>query len=180
MHDLDFAIDLSATNALHRALIDGVSSDARPFRAAVATASDRLEQHGIRFGGTRRVDVKLSALLLTSTEWAAIGRTVELLHSLIERALDWLLADTTRVRHFFPDHDRFLPYLVKTRGLAFWQGYSRYDVIVAPEGKLLVTELNTCCAAGLLGGSTTISEITRDALVQLSVDTSFSLDRVGA
>lgn len=127
-----------------------------------------MAERRVQFERTGRLATVPSALLLSGDSLATLARLTERLHGLVERALDWLLADPRRLARYFADHARMFPYLVKTAGLPTWQGYARYDVAVWPGGELTVIELNTACPAGFFHGGE-VTAATRASLAELGL-----------
>ncbi len=113
--------------------------------AAAIRASKALDLRGVRHSKHQTARVVLGAVVVdTAAELAFSGLALQL-HDLVERAVDWTLADPGRLARYFPEHVRMSPWLRRTTGLNHWQGYSRYDAILDEDGRLQFIELNTGC-----------------------------------
>jgi hypothetical protein len=134
-----------ATLALAEALRAGWQRDPAAARAAALRAGEALSRHGVRHSGDRTARVVLGAVVVDAGAEARFAALALRLHDLVERAVDWALADPQRLARYFPDHRRMAPWLRRTPGLATWQGYSRYDAILGAGGELRFIELNTGC-----------------------------------
>jgi len=113
--------------------------------AAAIGAGAALEERGVRHSKRQTARVVLGAVVVDSDAEAAFSGLLLQLHDLVERAVDWTLADPARLARYFPEHVRMAPWLRRTPGLRHWQGYSRYDAILDEHGRLQFIELNTGC-----------------------------------
>jgi len=157
-------LDINPTIDLHRELLRAWHRQPIVASQLRENAIERLYSRGVAFEGNRRLNLELSALLLTSRDVSHLQEVAETLHGLVERLIDWLMEDVHRIEQYFPHHIRVLSFLRKSPGLTTWQGYSRYDAILTPRGEVKVVELNTGCPAGLLGNSSIAAEVIRTAL----------------
>lgn len=160
-------VDISQTQQFQETLASELAS-AASFAGAVQEAQAAFATERVSFEQRRTLTASLSVLGLTPSDVDAFRCVAEQLHEIVEYALDWVVASEERVRHYFPDHARMLPYLVRTPGTPAWQGYSRYDAVVDRQGHIRVIELNACCPAGFLHGPV-LTDITAEALRNLGV-----------
>lgn len=147
---LDLKRDLEQTRQLHGRLQERLVDAPELVRHVSDQTRRQLAGAGVRFEGDRELSAALSALVLRGTTVDSLRNIAETLHTIIERALDWVIGDPSRIERYFGCHRRMLPYFAKTPGLDSWQGYSRYDAVVTQDGRLQIIELNTCCPAGFL------------------------------
>jgi len=112
---------------------------------AAARAGESLEERGVRHSKALTARVVLGAVVVDSAAESTLSELALQLHDLVERAVDWTLADPARLARYFPEHVRMSPWLRPTPGLPLWQGYSRYDAILDEHGRLRFIELNTGC-----------------------------------
>ncbi|MCC9608012.1 hypothetical protein LOC69_19260 [Blastopirellula sp. JC733] len=141
-------IDLTATYDLHERLFQLWCKEPQRLYQARDVSMRYLRENGVRFESSRELPAATSALMLDSEDVTLLETISETLHDLVETAVDWVLADRSRLAEYFPAHLRMAPYFAKTRGLQTWQGYSRYDAVITQKGELKVIELNSCCPAG--------------------------------
>jgi hypothetical protein len=161
-------LDLQPTYALHQRLADAWRDRPAECERACWSAAAALSSHGMKFEGAREMSFALSALLLDRTSAGLLESVALRLHGIVERAIDWILADRGRLANYFPEHRRIEPWFSKTRGRAGWQGVSRYDAVLAADGRVKILELNTGCPAGFFHAED-FSRVTRDALVAVGV-----------
>ncbi len=171
-------ITLAPTRELHEQLIACWKTDPAAFAVGCVEANRALDRRGIAFEQTHSMSMAISALVLDPAAVASLTSATETLHGLVERALDWVLGSPDRLQRYFGDHRRIFPYLAKTRGLHTWQGYSRYDAAITPDGQIKIIELNTGCPAGFLHAEN-FSCLTREAIDSLALDLSFRLNGFG-
>ncbi|OHB68690.1 MAG: hypothetical protein A2V70_05430 [Planctomycetes bacterium RBG_13_63_9] len=171
-------LDLDPTRRLHQDLIARWQQNPDQFDSVCSQANASLSGRRVKFESTRNMPVALSALLLDEQDEQTLRHVAETLHTIVERALNWVLASADRTRRYFADHLRMFPYLAKTPGLETWQGVSRYDAVVGPDGHLKIIELNTGCPAGFLH-SENFSRVTADAFASLGLDRAYALHRFG-
>ena len=171
-------IDLSPTQEVHERLQEIWQREPARFAAAHEANQAALAAGSAKFERMKVMNSALTALTLPASEIEKIRGMAERLHALIERTLDWVLASPQRLLTYFPDHERMIPYLRKTPGLADWQGLSRYDVVVTPAGELKVIELNTACPAGMYHAEE-FSRATRAAFGELNVLEDAATARLG-
>ena len=124
-------INLLPTRQLHEQLADRWHTAPNEFAASYDVANQALRSQGIMFEGKWNLATALTALLLDDASQATLRDISERLCRLTERALDWIIASPERLKRFFPDHRRMFPFLCKTAGLHLWQGYCRYDTMIA-------------------------------------------------
>lgn len=172
------AVELAPTHRLHQQLIARFRSDPQTFLARCAEANRALSRQGVTFEKTRSMAVALSALVISDEAADRFRRIAETLHGLVEQALDWVSASPQRLKRHFADHQRMFPYLEKTPGLHTWQGFSRYDAVITPDGQVKIIELNTGCPAGFLHAES-FSRLTRRAIDSLGLDLNSHLERFG-
>jgi hypothetical protein len=161
-------IHLEATHQLHQQLIGSAAKDSRGYQTISRHAMEVLAEQGTKFEGDKTMAFALSALCLDSASINALRTLAESLHGIVETALDWIFASPARLERHFPDHQRIRPWLRKTRGLASWQGISRYDAVILADGSLRIMELNTGCPAGFMHAED-FSTVTQAAMHALSV-----------
>ncbi len=161
-------INLETTHQLHRQLIASSAQDPHGYQNISRYAMEVLAEQGTKFEGDKAMAFALSALCLDSASVHSLQTLAESLHEIVETALDWIIASPARFERHFPEHQRLAPWLRKTRGLASWQGFSRYDAVVLPDGGLRIMELNTGCPAGFMHAED-FSNLTQAALQALTV-----------
>lgn len=161
-------IDLETTQKLHQQLIASAETDPASYRKVSRHAAEVLADHGAKFEGNTAMGFALSALCLSPASMTALQQVAETLHEIVETALDWVFADSTRIEQSFTDHCRILPWIRKTRGLTTWQDVSRYDAVVTADGGIRILELNTGCPAGFMHAEE-FSNVTQEAIHALSV-----------
>ncbi|REK26386.1 MAG: hypothetical protein DWQ42_09190 [Planctomycetota bacterium] len=163
-------LDLTRTRDLHTQLAEVAAADPGRFAAATDTAQQALRAGQANFERSRAMPAAVSALALEQEGVAQLAAISESLHAIVERALDWVLADEGRLLRYFGKHQRLFPYLgQRTPGLDTWQGYSRYDAVVTDVGEVKIIELNTCCPAGFCHGEI-FSAAVQPALAMLDLD----------
>jgi hypothetical protein len=111
--------------------------------------------------------IALSAFVLRSRDRDRLARAASQFHQLFETLLDYLLARRDRFDRYSPDHARMFPYLRRCVGSSTWQLFSRYDMVVSPEGDVYFIEGNTGCPAGFMHA------------IDFSVETRRVLDALG-
>lgn len=168
MSDAPPRLNLAATRELAAALADLCGRDNRRLAEALAAADARLGQHDKSFGGLKNLSVALSALLVDSADVAALCQTAERLFSIVDRVVEWILASSERRDRLAGDYRRVFPYLTKTPGAKHWQAISRYDAVVAEDGRIRIIELNTGCPAGFMHAAA-FTKTTATALDELGV-----------
>ena len=176
-------LSLAPTRQLHEQLIDRWRADPARFLAGCSEANRSLSGRGVAFEQTQSMAMALSALVLDRSDVGTLGYVTETLHELVERAVDWVLATGVsatgdRLQRDFADHRRMFPYLKKTRGLDTWQGFSRYDAAIMPDGRIKIIELNTGCPAGFLHAES-FSSLTLEAIELLGLDLDYRLGGFG-
>lgn len=134
-----------ATLALAGALRASWERNPAAAAAAARRGGEALARQGVRHSGNRSARVVLGAVVVDAEAEARFAALALRLHDLVERAVDWALADPRRLARYFPEHQRMTAWLRRTPGLATWQGYSRYDAILGARGELQFIELNTGC-----------------------------------
>ena len=138
---------IEPTRDLHQRLLQADRDSAQSVAEVFRQVNDDIARQGVAFERSQAMTVAPSALVLSPESEALLQHVAETLFVIVEKAVDTLVADPDVLTRFFPEHQRMVPYLHKTRGLDSWQGYSRYDVVVTPGGQVRVIELNTCCLA---------------------------------
>lgn len=162
-------IDLTATYELHHRLEAIWLQEPDRFVSAAARAGEMLCQQQATFERRGAMTTALTALSLDAEMLEQLRTLGESLHTVVELALDWVLADRERLERHFAEHRRLFPFLRnRTLGLSSWQGYSRYDAVITPRGQLKIIELNTCCPAGFCHGQI-FSDVTRVAFDSLGL-----------
>lgn len=156
-------INLSQTMELHRRIEQRWQAAPEVCLQAVEYGRSELSAQGAKFEGARDMELTLSALCFPQSSADALRDASEALHAIVEQAIDWLFADTTRRDRWFGEHRRMFPWLQKSRGQATWQAVSRYDAVVTADGSVKVIELNTGCPAGFMHAQS-FSAITEHAL----------------
>lgn len=156
-------LNLDTTRHFHQWLIDCWRDDPDAFGSICREAQRALADRGMKFEGARDMSFALSALCLDQPSAESIQHIGETLHTITEKALDWTLEQDERRERFFPEHHRMLPWLKKAAGQRTWEGVSRYDAVVTPQGQVKILELNTGCPAGFLHAED-FSQVTEEAL----------------
>lgn len=141
-------MNLAATHALHERLAACQRNDPAAIRDAQRISQETIQRLDARFEANQQLRPSLSALVLDPVDVQRMATLAESLHAIVELTLDTAMADAQLLQRWFPAHARMFPHLIRTRGLETWQGYSRYDSVVTPAGKIKLLELNTCCPAG--------------------------------
>lgn len=167
-----FRLALKATHALHRAIFEASERNSRRCLKALARANRDMASLSGGPQPARPLAIPLSALLLDEVDIAWLRNVARTLHGIVEKKLDYLLADPDRLAEAFPEHCRSAPFFQKTAGAKHWQVVSRYDLTVSGDGQLKLIELNTSCPGGLLVSAAT-SELTRRLLHDIDVDPVF-------
>ncbi|RIK83198.1 MAG: hypothetical protein DCC68_04485 [Planctomycetota bacterium] len=168
MSDAQPRLDLGPSRQLAAALADWCGRDRARLAEVLAAADARLGQHDKSFGGLKNLSVALSALLLDAADVAALRQTAERLFAIVDRVVGWILASPERSERLAGDYRRIFPYLAKTPGARYWQAISRYDAVVAEDGRIRIIELNTGCPAGFMHAAA-FTKTTGTALGELGV-----------
>jgi len=171
-------INLDRTHQLHEQLIACWRERPEAFDSVCSDANRELQVRRVTFERSQTLPVVLTALAFTADDVTTLRHIAETLHTIIETALDWLLASSDRLQRYFADHQRVFPYLTRTRGLETWQGYARYDAVVTPDGCVKIIEVNSACPAGFVH-SENFSQVTKQAIESLPLDLNDSLERFG-
>lgn len=161
-------LDLSPSRQLAATLADRCRRDERRLSAALSAAEARLGQHDKSFGGLKNLSVALSALVLDRAAVATLQATAERLFDIVDRVVDWIVASPERRERFAGDYRRLFAFLRKTPGAKSWQAISRYDAVVAEDGRLRIIELNTGCPAGFMHAAA-FTKTTASALAELGL-----------
>ncbi|MFP6669428.1 MAG: hypothetical protein VB876_19105 [Pirellulales bacterium] len=153
-------IDTLPTVALHERLAGALPNQRDQFLASLSAANDSMHAQHMALGNNKPLEVALSALLLSADDEGCLRQFAETLHQIVEIALEVLVDDPALFARYFPEHQRILPFLAKSRGVDSWQVLSRYDLAVTRDGHLKILELNTACPGALLI-SQAVCQITR-------------------
>jgi hypothetical protein len=166
MHDDPPRLNLAPTRRLAAEIAALCNRDNRRVAEVLAAADARLGQHDKSFGGLKNLSVALSALVLDAAGVDTLRNTAERLFKIVDRVVDWIVASPDRCQRFAADYGRVFDYLHRTPGAAHWQAISRYDAVVAEDGRLRVIELNTGCPAGFMHAAA-FTNTTAAALAEL-------------
>jgi hypothetical protein len=150
MHDDPPRLDLAPTRRLAAELAELCGRDNRRLANALAAADARLGQHDKSYGGLKNLSVALSALVLDVDGMDTLRHTTERLFAIVDRVVDWIIASPERRQRLSADYCRLFDYFRKTPGATHWQAISRYDAVVAEDGRIRIIELNTGCPAGFM------------------------------
>lgn len=112
-------------------------------------AGKEMEKRGIWLSADRPMPMCLSAMLLTEDDAETLRKFAVTLHGIAEKVLGQVLENAEMVRQYFPEAERIVPHLAKTRGVDTWQVFGRHDVAIDGDGRLFVLELNTARPGGL-------------------------------
>jgi hypothetical protein len=161
-----FRIDTSPTTALHDRLAAALPSRQDEFASSLRAANESMHAQHMALGDNKPLEVALSALLLSEHDVNRLRHFSESLHEIVEIALEILVNDPVLFARHFPEHQRILPFLAKSRGVDSWQVLSRYDVAVTADGDLKILELNTACPGAFLI-SQAVCQITRHGFEEI-------------
>lgn len=134
---LSYADDLNADPAKRKALA-----------ATIQSGNDFLVQQSVNYGGLKQLSFTPTPFILNAENYSFIKNLATTLHEIVELALDDYYNEESFINTFFSEFSHFKHLIKKTS--RYWQGFSRYDFLITPNGQIKFIELNTCCPAGIV------------------------------